>query len=111
MKIFTCFLNICLLVLSCISCEDFTDFVGADKLQDSISIEQNKNHAIADNCSPLCTCNCCGQPLAFSLKSSKINIVKQERMDLNSPEYISSFASDYLNTIWQPPKMKMNVLG
>ncbi|MCZ4221869.1 DUF6660 family protein [Pedobacter rhodius] len=110
MKTFIWLLSICILTLSCVSCEDFAAQPD-NKTQVSASVKKNQNHADADNCSPLCACNCCGQPLVFTLKSSLSAIQKSEKGSQNEPEYKNSFTSGFLKNIWQPPKLKMNTIG
>jgi len=110
MKIFTWSLSICIFFLSCISCEDFAVQPGIDN-QLSISVDKDKSHANADNCSPLCTCNCCGQPLLFTLKSSLPRTKKPEKSNQIKSVYKCAFTAGFLETIWQPPKLEMNTIG
>lgn len=111
MKIFVILLSVCIFILSCITCEDFTALKDNIQTQNFSSVKKTQDHSNADNCSPLCTCNCCGQPLAFILKSSSLNILKSEEINSNQAEYKNSFTSAFLTNIWQPPKIEMNING
>ncbi|KQR72743.1 hypothetical protein ASF92_05585 [Pedobacter sp. Leaf176] len=110
MKIFIWSLSICILFLSCISCEDFAVQPG-NEIQLSISVENNKRAVDADNCSPLCTCNCCGQPLLVTIKHSLQDAKMPETCRQIKPGYKSAFTTGFLESIWQPPKLKMNTIG
>ncbi|WP_416240471.1 DUF6660 family protein [Pedobacter sp. GR22-10] len=112
MKILVYFLSITILLLSCITCEDVMAVEINRQTNEAILTISNTN-TLPDNdhCSPLCTCNCCGQPivnictelLTLQPKSLSSNQIK--------PGYQSRNVSDYIRNIWQPPKLNKNLIG
>lgn len=112
MKILNLLLCICILVLSCLTCEDVTELRVNEQVKFSInSLNKNQNHANTDSCSPLCTCNCCGQPLVFSLKFTEIKDFKSALNNRSVSVYKQNFISGFYQNIWQPPKLNMGVIG
>lgn len=112
MKIISLLLTISILVISCLTCEDVTELKNIDKAKtSSTSISKNQSHTDADYCSPLCTCNCCGQPLVFNLKSIRLKSLKPAANTKKTIEYRKHFASDFSQSIWQPPKLNNEFIG
>lgn len=112
MKIISLLLTISILVISCLNCEDVTKLKTIDKAENLIiSISNNQLHSDADYCSPLCTCNCCGQPLVFNLKSISIKSLKPVANTQKIIPYRKHFASDFFQSIWQPPKFNNEFIG
>jgi len=99
------------MLLSLITCGDSREQIGRTKNPILSSIQKKQACADEDSCSPLCTCNCCGQLLVFSLKFSLINLTKPVAGSKKEAEYSNAFASGYLDKIWQPPKMDTIVIG
>ncbi len=111
MKICIWFLSLCLLILSFTNCEDAMETPAFEKNQVSFRIQKDQNHADQDSCSPLCTCNCCGQPLLSPLKPLGLDFIKTEESTQNQAAYKCSFTAGFLNNIWQPPKLRMNTFA
>ncbi|TCD29034.1 hypothetical protein EZ456_02420 [Pedobacter psychrodurus] len=112
MKILVYLLSLSILFISCITCEDLPEF-GYDIQTKVLSAKISKTESSADkdNCSPMCTCNCCGQPSVSSLAFSSFNFLKNEPvLKLNTP-YSDQFISSYLQHIWQPPKLNKTSIG
>ncbi|MFC3559826.1 DUF6660 family protein [Pedobacter jamesrossensis] len=112
MKILSHFLIVSILILSCITCEDTIELKTIDQVQFSFnSVNKNQNHTSSDSCSPLCTCNCCGQTLLFNLKSIALKTLKPVSRTKKAIEYRRYFSSDYHQSIWQPPKLNTECNG
>lgn len=112
MKTLSFFLTVSILVLSCLTCGDVTELQTIDGARISYSsVNNNQNHTDTDYCSPLCTCNCCGQPLAFNLKSITIKILKPALKTQKIIGYKEQFVSDFPQSIWQPPKLDIEFIG
>jgi len=77
----------------------------------SASIEKSKGITEQDNCSPLCTCNCCGQLLIANVPISIPKILKRSIPKKESNAYNSNFISSYVQNIWQPPKLNNHFNG
>ncbi|WP_421944585.1 DUF6660 family protein [Pedobacter sp.] len=104
MKLFAIILCISILALSCISCEDFELANNLSIVTEQI-INQENSHQESDNCSPLCTCNCCGQLIVFNQKVELLIKPKPLNHSKNVATYCNYFLSDYTKNIWQPPKL------
>ena len=105
MKFLIYLLSLLIISLSCINCEDVVAMVNYSNEFSISSVEKSNCATEQDNCSPLCTCNCCGQPLvenvAIELPQSARKLVVQA--DLS--DYHTKFISSYIKSIWQPPKL------
>ena len=112
MKIISLLLTISILVISCLNCEDVTELKTIGKAENlTTSISKNQSHSDADYCSPLCTCNCCGQPLVFNLKSISLKSLKPVASTQKIIAYRKHFTSDFFQSIWQPPKLNKEFIG
>jgi len=111
MKILVYFLSFSILLLSCITCEDRLD--SAQNSQATTQAKVSKNQAVPDNdnCSPLCTCNCCGQPVVSVNTDISISIPKFITADKLKSGYQGRKATDFSRNIWQPPKVNKNFIG
>ncbi|WP_394341372.1 DUF6660 family protein [Pedobacter chinensis] len=105
MKFLIYLLSLCILSLSCITCEDIAELENSQIRISSVTIEKS-NHAVdQDNCTPLCTCNCCGQPLVVNLSNSSFIFLNRLISNKQLTRYDNQFVSDYSKNIWQPPKL------
>ncbi|TDG36675.1 hypothetical protein EZJ43_05160 [Pedobacter changchengzhani] len=111
MKFISLILSLGILFLSCITCEDLPVFEKLSNSVDaSVNISKPCTENATDNCTPLCICNCCGQPV-LNLKSvSSQPLVKVNAITKKSFVYKNSFTSYYIQKIWQPPKLN-NLIG
>jgi hypothetical protein len=108
MKLFTFIYALYILVLPLLPCGDREE-CNDEKVKTSIvkNVDtDHQNHDVEDeNCSPFCTCMCCGQiitNLFYPIKEEKSNHSFQSK---NIASYKSNFhLSSYLDRIWQPPK-------
>jgi len=111
MKFFAWFLSLNILMITCITCEDISEPSLLAKNHISSTVTKGQDQTNNDNCSPLCTCNCCGQPLVFLERLITSGVAKSETCKLNEPEYENKFAAGFLTNIWQPPKLPLNSIG
>ena len=102
MKVLCFILSLYAILLSTVPC------CADDNCNDEIKTEQSDNHSQDDNdcqenCSPFLTCGTCTgfsfPTLAFSLTPTAVALTTQLSI------YNSSFSSEYLCSIWQPPKV------
>jgi len=112
MKILVYFLSLSILLISCITCEDVPEFAGDN--QQHISIVkpgETESSTHKDDCSPMCTCNCCGQPTLSHLAFADFVFFKREITVKQKIHYNNRFVSAYIQNIWQPPKLNKTVIG
>jgi len=91
-------------VLTAIPCIDQPEDHAAQKMEITQSQGDDQHHEDGDNCSPLCTCNCCASPVIqqdFSIQFDSFSFLQE----CLSPEYPSAFVSCYSGSIWQPPQL------
>ncbi|PWS31622.1 DUF6660 family protein [Pedobacter paludis] len=112
MKILSCILSLSILILSCITCEDLPEFTdtGLAKIS-STNFHKPDNQTEKDNCSPLCTCNCCGQPVLSTLSFASFPFIKVQAVSKKKIDFKNQFVSDYVQNIWQPPKLDKFLIG
>ena len=111
MKFLIYLLSFCILSISSMTCEDADAVVVHENKGLFIETGHSNSNTDLDNCSPLCTCNCCGQP---SFLSFGYPLEKPTRIAIsNSPItlYNKKFVSDYSQSIWQPPKLNKVLIG
>lgn len=111
MKIWSYILGLQILILSCLACGDLPAF-SKDGLTvtSDLKIEKQTTHAAEDVCSPMCNCNCCGQLLVNHEIVSYLKLPKKLIPSKLNIFYNNIFSTDYLCSIWQPPKLNNNIL-
>lgn len=112
MKILVYLLSLSILIIACITCEDVAEFAGDN--QQNISIVkpgEAESSTHKDDCSPMCTCNCCGQPTLSHLAFTDFIFLKRETIAKQKTIYSKRFISTYIQNIWQPPKLNKPVIG
>jgi hypothetical protein len=102
MRFFCYILSIYIISLTAIPCIDgsFDDHGQKTELGE----KEHHQHHEGDDCSPLCTCNCCATPVIqqdFFIHFDNFTLLQE----YNLPEYVSAVTSDYLKNIWQPPQL------
>lgn len=103
MKLFACILSIYIVVLTAIPCIDRPEDSHLQKSEIEGNTANSHQHTEGDQCSPFCTCNCCGTPVIqqyFFVHFDNFTLLQI----YNLPEYVSAVTSDYLKSIWQPPQ-------
>ena len=102
MRIFTTILAFLMLSLSCIPCADsiVANISAGEKLvaQHGMNDLQHK-----DDCSPLCTCSCCG-PVTFVSVHPFVDYPLTHGT-VSYGCYIASHIQDILLPVWQPPQL------
>jgi len=111
MKFLIYLLSLCILSLSCITCEDIAALENGQIEISSTTIEKSKHTANQDNCTPLCNCNCCGQPLVINLSNSSFTFLNKLISNSQLTHYDNQLVSDYSKNIWQPPKLNNVLIG
>ncbi|WP_316806940.1 DUF6660 family protein [Pedobacter agri] len=111
MKFLIYILSFAILGLSCITCEDVVSLAANSSEISSAAVEKSSTSADQDNCSPLCTCNCCGQPLLVFSIASMANTSKRQAPKDKLIAYNNQFISSYIQNIWQPPKLSNFYIG
>lgn len=93
-------------MLSVVPCADAEGInTSAQQLTIQHSQTNSQGHNEENDCSPFCTCACCGcqgfnVPVFYSMKCS--SSFKTEK---NISDYTFTFTSDFTSKIWQPPKI------
>jgi len=111
MKFLIYILSCAILSLSCITCEDVVELAANQSEFTSAKIEKHGTAADPDTCSPLCTCNCCGQPLVVYANTSAAKTLKRMLPKHKLTRYNNQFISAYIQHIWQPPKLNNIYIG
>ncbi|MFD2288764.1 hypothetical protein GJU39_05615 [Pedobacter petrophilus] len=112
MKILVYFLSFSILLLSCITCEDRLDIAQTEGLKLAVvKVSKTKAAPDNDNCSPLCTCNCCGQPVVSINNNTASSFLKLISSDNLKSGYQSRNVTEFSRNIWQPPKLNTGNIG
>ncbi|TCD02156.1 hypothetical protein EZ449_19040 [Pedobacter frigidisoli] len=112
MKILVYLLSFSILILSCITCEDALDFESSVTVKtSSLDINKSAHTPNQDDCSPLCTCNCCGQPLVSNLQFNGFDFLKRTGPTKLKIFHNQQFITNYFQNIWQPPKTNKLLIG
>lgn len=103
MNYFWTLMGIFLLVLNLDCCRDTPDMRLRNE-PTAYSTIRSKNIHHQDNCSPLCTCNCCGcMVVIIKTFSEKLILAFTSAAD---PRWvIEEFPSAVCLSIWQPPRL------
>lgn len=105
MKAVTLIFTIYFVALGIQPCGDalayFVDKQGHSTITAHIDIGEE---ADTDDCSPICSCSCCGQSApshtsSFDLNATGFAVVPQVR-----ETHFHSYVPENFSTIWQPPK-------
>jgi hypothetical protein len=101
MKLIAFILSFYIVVLTLIPCVD----IHYNYLNTQIEIsDKNHNHDKdhSDNCSPLCTCNCCSVPILLTQTYiiQIVHLITNETV-IHLPQKI---ISSVISSLWQPPK-------
>jgi hypothetical protein len=107
-KFFTLIYALYILALPLFPCGDKDDCID-EKAETSIAKQNNteqQNHEHEDeNCSPFCTCMCCGQVITNLFYPVNSDINKKYFISKSTSSYNNNFRlPSYLDRIWQPPK-------
>jgi len=99
-----------MLILLTLPCQEFTAY--AERGRENVTFvaatgsEQHSDGQLADGCSPFCICSCCSVNSTGAHTASLFVVVPS--VDVIIPRRIASYSSDhtsnYLASIWQPPK-------
>ncbi|WP_370633630.1 DUF6660 family protein [Pedobacter sp. Leaf250] len=111
MKFLIYLMSFLIVSLSCINCEDVMAMVNNPTELSISNIEKSKGLTDQDNCSPLCTCNCCGQLLLANVPISIPKTLKRLIPEKELKYYSNHFLSKYTQNIWQPPKLNIHFIG
>ena len=111
MKFLIYLLTFAILSISFITCEDVVPLKVSQSEISSSTIKKPQASTDQDNCSPLCTCNCCGQPLIIDNVFSIIATLKKCIVKNELSRYNNQFISNYVQNIWQPPKLSNSYIG
>lgn len=96
MKLLTIILAIIALTLSSIPCSD-----EAIEVIDTVQTDNNSEHS-DDNCTPFCSCICCGAVVSFKVlafEEAKTNTI----IVSHCFNHENLFTQGYITSIWYPP--------
>lgn len=107
MKFITAIMACYLIVLSVLPCRDRHAGAFNNKMEVSVSADNNNKHQAnpyqSDACTPFCTCSCCPAS-AFFQPAAVFSFLKIE----NKVSYLIpdlAFVSHDDKSIWQPPQL------
>ena len=106
MKIISFIFSTLIIILSVLPCTDGT-CQRADNSRVELLIEhQAHDHSdkSQDNCTPFCTCVCCGSLITLPTLQSLLNESATISADYLS-QYTFSYSFDYSEGIWHPPAL------
>lgn len=103
MKVFTFILSFYIVALSIVPCADGLDH-DSDNSVSELSLKQEHDHSEddQDDCTPFCTCVCCGSLLAMPTTHQG----DKSSQDLSSSylfHYTSDYSFIYSEGVWHPP--------
>lgn len=101
MKFFVCLLSVYILMLISIPCIDRPDEDHIVQTENASTC--NHHHHEGNQCSPFCTCNCCGTPAIYQdFRITFDGYSYVEKSFFNN--YKSAVISCHHSSIWQPPQ-------
>ncbi len=103
MKYIVIILSIFTITMSAIPCDDDVAKLDTDLTVVSTDIQHNSTD-LGDLCSPFCTCVCCASVVIQPTFLQESLISENIYSDLNT-SYLFSYSSDYLDRIFQPPRV------
>ncbi|VAW16180.1 hypothetical protein MNBD_BACTEROID05-1063 [hydrothermal vent metagenome] len=103
MKYIVIILSIFTITMSAIPCDDDVINYSAEITVISQDSHGDRNDT-EDLCSPFCTCVCCASVVIQPTFLQETLISENIYSDL-STNYLFSYSSDYLNRIFQPPRV------
>lgn len=104
MKLFTLAFSVYIFVLSIVTCTDAiiqNEWIADDtELSDSDHSHDHSDHS--DDCTPFCTCTCCG---SFLIAPSSQNLETPIRRNITKYVFTYDFeySLEYNKGIWHPP--------
>ena len=104
MKIFSNTLSIYLLLLSLAPCTDGISITDSSSSYSSEGIDKHEDHSHneEDNCTPFCSCFCCGTTVVFTT-SFEVKMIDIYSTNTYGFHYFFDYSFDYKEEIWQPP--------
>ncbi len=105
MKLLAFFLSFYILVLSAVPCSDVHNDCKSTKAKSELSNHHDHNNDQDDNCSPFCTCACCGIAAVLAdFTSIDIKLKSIVFISKKVALYNTTFSFNFFGNIWQPPK-------
>lgn len=102
MRFFCFILSVYIIGLTVIPCIDQPLEKHIEKSE--VAGDAGHQHSDGDDCSPLCTCNCCATSVIQQdvfIHFNNFALLQEFKL----PEYVSAVTSDFLSAIWQPPQL------
>lgn len=93
-------------MLTAIPCID----VHSDNLLSKVETQNTSNNHSdsSDHCSPFCTCDCCVSPIFQHDCNLEFKGLSFEQKHIS--EYLTSYISSIYSSIWQPPKLRTELI-
>jgi hypothetical protein len=103
-KLLAAIFSFYILLLPALPCRDTEECKAIASTEAPAQTGNHKPHD-EEACSPFCNCFCCGQIFTLVLHLNRIAIAKQTLQ--KQPYFYKniSVSSDFLGTIWQPPRV------
>ena len=106
MKWIAILMSIYLMALSNMPCADMEVNSAMHKTTEFSSENNHTHDKDNDLCSPFCACNCCGaQVLSYQTAVTFEFPAVSSIISIPLPNYNSVFASNFYESIWQPPQI------
>jgi len=103
-KLLIAIFSLYILLLPAVPCSDTKECKEAAATDAQAQGGKHKEHE-DEACSPFCNCSCCGQVFTPVLQLNRAAIVKLIPQRQQQFYQDRSLSSDFLGTIWQPPKV------
>jgi hypothetical protein len=104
-KLLIVIFSLYVLLLPALPCSDPNECRETAATEAPVNDTGNHKQHDEEACSPFCNCSCCGQIFTPVLHLNRIAIVKQTAQKQQYFYQDISLSSDFLGTIWQPPKV------
>lgn len=103
MKYLAIILSLFTMTMSALPCDDDISILD-DQLTEIHVDSHGDSNDLGDLCSPFCTCVCCAGIVVEPIFNQAALVSNTSETKLNSL-YTFSFTSDYLDRIFQPPRV------
>jgi len=103
-KLLIAIFSLYILLLPAVPCSDTKECKETAATGTPAQGGKHKEHG-EEACSPFCNCSCCGQVFTPVLQLNRAAIVKLTLQRQQEFYQDNSLSSDFLGTIWQPPKV------
>jgi hypothetical protein len=104
MRLSAFILNLLMLVMIFVPCKDHKTLAGEGSRTQAFHASTPVSSAADDDCSPLCSCSCCGAVSLFYALPQLAAVLPAPAIK-KYPAYKAPFYSAERSSVWQPPRI------